>query len=254
MRSSTDTSKGRSITLHSFHKKPLPDSCIAYTSPEGKRLFSEALREHTMEAFFPLSEQFRTQEEPSYCGISTLVIVLNALQVDPYFTWKGPWRWYHEGMLDCCIDLEKVKERGVNFDEFACLGRCNGLEATAHRVYTDLSFTFPNGGGEATSPDSGEGCTPTEGGGGGGGGGCGACPVTSRSADGDLCRGAFGGASACKPNTHMAGALLQQGACRRGKKSSCPLYDPDWRLREITRVSEGERELVCVCVCDGGRE
>jgi Phytochelatin synthase len=37
---------------------------------------------------------------------STLVISLNALAVDPRQIWKGPWRWYEESMLNCCIDLE----------------------------------------------------------------------------------------------------------------------------------------------------
>ena len=47
-----------------------------------------------------------TQSEPAYCGLSTLVIVLNTLNVDPRRAWKGPWRWYEESMLNCCVDLE----------------------------------------------------------------------------------------------------------------------------------------------------
>jgi hypothetical protein len=51
-----------------------------------------------------------TQAEPAYCGISTLVMCLNAANVDPRQTWKGPWRWYTESMLNCCVDLEVVRE------------------------------------------------------------------------------------------------------------------------------------------------
>ena len=36
-----------------------------------------------MECYFGLAAQFRTQDEPAYCGLSTLVMVLNTLQVCP---------------------------------------------------------------------------------------------------------------------------------------------------------------------------
>ena len=32
-------------------------------------------------------------------------MVLNALHIDPGRQWKGPWRWFHEELLDCCKDL-----------------------------------------------------------------------------------------------------------------------------------------------------
>lgn len=75
-------------------------------------------------------EQFTTQSEPAYCGISTLVIVLNALAVDPRRTWKGPWRWYSESMLNCCMDLEEVKQTGITMRTFTCLAKCQGLNVT----------------------------------------------------------------------------------------------------------------------------
>lgn len=65
----------------------------------------------------------QTQDEPAFCGISTMTMVLNALAVDPKRIWKGPWRWYHESMLDCCRDLEEIKKSGIEFDQFSCLGR-----------------------------------------------------------------------------------------------------------------------------------
>jgi len=80
-----------------------------------------------LKSFFPLIEQFTTQSEPAYCGLSTLVLVLNALSVDPGQNWKGPWRWYEESMLNCCIDLEEVKETGITLKDFECLAHCQGL-------------------------------------------------------------------------------------------------------------------------------
>lgn len=52
----------------------------------------EALSAGTMESFFPLSEQFSTQAMPAFCGLASLAMVLNALQVDPKRVWQGSWR------------------------------------------------------------------------------------------------------------------------------------------------------------------
>ena len=69
----------------------MPDSCISFYSPEGKKIFSEAIATGHMDCYFKLAAQFRTQEEPAYCGLTTLVMILNALEVDPGRVWKGPW-------------------------------------------------------------------------------------------------------------------------------------------------------------------
>ena len=81
------------------------------------------------------------QDEPAYCGLASLAMTLNTLNIDPRRTWKGPWRWwvgsaapreqllgaaaartgaartpftrsmhsptgrFHEEMLDCCHSL-----------------------------------------------------------------------------------------------------------------------------------------------------
>ena len=82
-------------------------------------------------AFFSLIEQLQTQPEPAYCGLTTLVIILNALAVDPRQPWKGPWRWYDESKLNCCIDLEEAKATGITFGKFACLARCQGVDVRA---------------------------------------------------------------------------------------------------------------------------
>jgi hypothetical protein len=42
-----------------------------------------------MNCYFRLASQFRTQDEPAYCGLATLIMVLNALEIDPGRVWKG---------------------------------------------------------------------------------------------------------------------------------------------------------------------
>jgi len=87
-----------------------------------------------LKSFFPLMEQHTTQAEPAFCGISTLVVVLNAFAVDPRRTWKGPWRWYDESMLNCCVDLEQIKKSGITLSVFDCLATCQGLSTSIHYV------------------------------------------------------------------------------------------------------------------------
>lgn len=93
-----------------------------------------------MDGYFPLAEQFHTQSEPSYCGLGSLVVALNALAIDPGRLWKGSWRWFGEEMLDCCIPLEEIRRRGLEMDELACLARCNGARVEAvHADATNLT-------------------------------------------------------------------------------------------------------------------
>lgn len=116
------------MAANQYYRRTLPSSCIALTSEEGKQVFKEAMNNGDMNSFFSLASQFRTQEEPAYCGLSTLVMVLNALSVDPGRVWKGPWRWYHENMLDCCIPLSSAAKQGITLFQFSCLAKCNGLD------------------------------------------------------------------------------------------------------------------------------
>ncbi|KAK4055467.1 hypothetical protein OIV83_000013 [Microbotryomycetes sp. JL201] len=120
-----------------FYKRPLPQQCIAFSSAEGKVMFKNSLDEGNLDTYFLLagksvhfSGQFLTQNEPAYCGLGTLCMILNALEIDPQRKWRGPWRWYDQSMLDCCRPLEAVAQVGITLNEFTCLARCNGLKAT----------------------------------------------------------------------------------------------------------------------------
>jgi len=119
--------------MTTFYRRPLPDQCIAFSSKEGKSIFRNALSAGYMEGFFHLIEQFHTQAEPAYCGLGTLSMILNALGMDPNRLWKGPWRWYSEELLDCCVPLETVQKTGISIEEFQCLARCNGTKCQVFR-------------------------------------------------------------------------------------------------------------------------
>jgi glutathione gamma-glutamylcysteinyltransferase len=79
-----------------------------------------------MESYFYVAEQFQTQAEPTYCGLATLAMILNALRVDPMRNWKGSWRWFTEENLGCgCITPKSVQE-GMTMQVLASLADCNG--------------------------------------------------------------------------------------------------------------------------------
>ena len=84
-----------SSVQYSVYRRELPTPpCVSFTSEQGRGMFSNALKTGFLESYFPLAEQFRSQNETTFCGITTLVIALNALQIDPGRVWKGPWRFF----------------------------------------------------------------------------------------------------------------------------------------------------------------
>lgn len=115
----------------SFHRRPLPASCIDLTGKEGQTMLQEALNEGHAESFLAVMSQFSTQSEPAFCALGTLTTALNALGHDPMHTWKGPWRWFADELLTCCQPLDKVSAQGMTIGDVACLAMCN-------RVAVDL--------------------------------------------------------------------------------------------------------------------
>ncbi|XP_027353392.1 glutathione gamma-glutamylcysteinyltransferase 2-like isoform X3 [Abrus precatorius] len=128
-----------------LYRRALPSPpAVDFASPEGKKIFVEALGQGTMEGFFKLISNYKTQSEPAYCALATLSVVLNALAIDPGRKWKGPWRWFDDSMLDCCEPLEKIKAEGLTFGKLACLARCNGAKVEAFRANGSSVHDFRN--------------------------------------------------------------------------------------------------------------
>ena len=123
-----------------LYRRPLPSDAIAFSSVEGRTLFSQALDAGGLSGYFRLAEQFHTQSDPAFCGLGSLVVALNALGIDPGRLWKGPWRWFAEELLDCCVPLPEVRRRGLDLNELGCLARCNGADVElSYAERTDAS-------------------------------------------------------------------------------------------------------------------
>lgn len=129
-------------TTYSFKKRVLPPNLVAFTSKEGKERFVRALTSNYAEAYYPLSQQFLNQSDPAYCGVTTLLVVLNAMAMDPNVRWRGGWRWYgDESMLleRCCLEEERVRREGISMEMFGGLARCQGVDVVLKRPFTDAA-------------------------------------------------------------------------------------------------------------------
>ncbi|ETN83044.1 glutathione gamma-glutamylcysteinyltransferase domain protein [Necator americanus] len=124
-----------SVTAKNFYRRSLPSTCVDFSSEEGKRLFKESLLEGNANIYFKLAAQFRTQDEPAYCGLSTL-------GNDGIERLGGGSRSNLEGTVEilsrnnarllCSIRTrEKVVffRTGINLPQFTCLASCNRLNA-----------------------------------------------------------------------------------------------------------------------------
>lgn len=121
----------------SFYRRTLPADCVSFDSPEGEQLFRESLQDGGMGAFFKLSAVYQTQAEPSYCGLASLAMVLNSLDVDPLRNWKGSWRWYDdEVLLSCCVPKNRVTTVGVTLEDMSCL-----VMYLSHCLFGSCSFS-----------------------------------------------------------------------------------------------------------------
>ena len=54
---------------------PLPDNLINFNSSQGSALLQES---EALQSFWPLSIQFVTQKNQAFCGVASIVMVLNA--------------------------------------------------------------------------------------------------------------------------------------------------------------------------------
>jgi hypothetical protein len=99
---------------------PVPEQLISLGSDLGAQLLIDS---QSRRAYWPLSLQFVTQKNQSFCGVATLAMVLNALEVpapatpgiDPFTTFT------QDNLLsdrtDPIVTVQTVLERGMTLDQ-----------------------------------------------------------------------------------------------------------------------------------------
>jgi glutathione gamma-glutamylcysteinyltransferase len=140
-----------------YKRRVLPGTLVALDSIPGSRRLVETLTCNTAASYLPLTSHFINQSDPAYCGISTLLVVLNALSIDPMVRWRGGWRYYgHEDVLlhRCCFSSAHIQRHGLAVHELAQLARCHGAHVVMKRPIPIATTSAFGGDTSALSADS----------------------------------------------------------------------------------------------------
>jgi hypothetical protein len=116
---------------------PLPPALIGAASDEGESLLVGA---EAREAYFPLADQFLTQENQAFCGVASMVMVLNALNVPaPSTPAFEPYRTFTQDNLlnektEAILPVATIKEQGITLDQLGALLGVQPVAVTVHHA------------------------------------------------------------------------------------------------------------------------
>jgi Phytochelatin synthase len=108
----------------------LPSTLIDFGSPEGIALFTHA---GAKVAYWPLASEFLTQKTQSYCGVASLAMVLNALEVPgPAVPDYGPFTSFTQDNLfspatDKIIRPDYILNHGMTLDQVGAVAASYGV-------------------------------------------------------------------------------------------------------------------------------
>jgi hypothetical protein len=111
-------------TLARAETLPLPQSLIGAATDQGEALFLDA---EAREAYFPLASNFLTQQNQAFCGVASMVMVLNALELpapavpafDPYHTFTQD--NVLNAQTEAVLPVEVIKKQGITLDQLGGL-------------------------------------------------------------------------------------------------------------------------------------
>ena len=134
-------------TLTRAETLPLPQSLIGAATDQGEALFLDA---DAREAFFPLASNFVTQQNQAFCGVASMVMVLNALELpapavpafDPYRTFT------QDNVLDsrteAVLPVEVIKKMGMTLDQLGGLLAVQPVTVAVHHAADSSVEVFRN--------------------------------------------------------------------------------------------------------------
>jgi glutathione-S-conjugate glycine hydrolase len=126
------------LSVHAFAKTlPLADTLISLTSEQGEQLLLDS---EARQAYWPLSVQFVTQKNKAYCGIASIVMVLNALGVEAPST--PEFEPYNTFTQDNVLNDETEKvlpqavlmRQGMTLDQIGRLLDVHSVKAEVHHA------------------------------------------------------------------------------------------------------------------------
>lgn len=102
----------------------LPETLIGASSDKGEALLIDA---DAREAYFPLVNNFVTQQNQAFCGVASTVMILNAMELPaPAVPAYDPYRTFTQDNVltpetEKIIPLELIKKQGITVDQLAGL-------------------------------------------------------------------------------------------------------------------------------------
>jgi hypothetical protein len=117
---------------------PLKSSLISFTTPIGEKLFLES---NYRQDFFPLSAQFVTQNNQAFCGVASMVMVLNGLGIPaPEAPEYKPYRvftqenFFNNPETQKVISPEVVSRMGMTLEQMGQLLVSYGVKVQVHHA------------------------------------------------------------------------------------------------------------------------
>jgi hypothetical protein len=116
---------------------PLPDNLTGFSTRDGEVYFAES---DAREAYFPLANNFLTQKTQSYCGVASMVMVLNALGLPaPAVPEYEPYRTFTQDNVlsertDAVLPRETIARQGMTLDQLGGILATQPVKAEVHHA------------------------------------------------------------------------------------------------------------------------
>jgi len=115
----------------------LPDNLVGFSTPAGEADFVEA---DAREAYFPLSSNFLTQKTQAFCGVASIVMVLNALGVPaPSAPEYEPYRTFTQDNVlnastEAILPRDVIAKQGMTLDQIGAILTTVPVKAEVHHA------------------------------------------------------------------------------------------------------------------------
>ncbi|MEA5626926.1 phytochelatin synthase family protein [Nostoc sp. UHCC 0251] len=117
---------------------PLSSNLVGFNTPEGENLLFQS---KSKDDFFPLSMQFITQNNQAYCGVASMVMVLNGLQIPaPEAPQYKPYRvftqenFFSNDNAKKVLTPEAVSRQGITLDQLGQLLASYGVKVNVYHA------------------------------------------------------------------------------------------------------------------------
>ncbi len=122
------------ISNNIFAVEPLPKNLIDFSSEEGIKIFKNDINKNSLR----LLSNFTTQKTATYCGVASLVMILNSTEIKPpEDTWFDKYDYFDQDNFfskaaSKITTPAKVKNHGINLIELNNLAKAHKLKSQAY--------------------------------------------------------------------------------------------------------------------------